>query len=180
MKTPLQLLKGLIRPVCYPLLRSGINLLDSYLTLFQRERFYQQLKSHGKDCLVQWPIQVSGHDRIVLGDKVTRASYVHMWGEGGISGGNRVMIASHTAITTLTHDYGSSPMNETLIEGSVVIEDDVWIGAHSVIVPGVTIGKGAVIGAGSIVTKNVEAFTIVAGIPARKLKSRNVKGETDD
>ncbi|WP_052483710.1 DapH/DapD/GlmU-related protein [Flavobacterium sp. MEB061] len=55
----------------------------------------------------------------------------------------------------------------------IVINDDVWIGANSVILPGVTIGTGAVIGAGSIVTKDVPEYSIVAGNPAKILKFRN-------
>lgn len=54
----------------------------------------------------------------------------------------------------------------------VIIEDDVWIGARVIILGGIRIKKGAVIGAGSVVTKDVEPFTVVAGAPARKIKER--------
>jgi len=52
----------------------------------------------------------------------------------------------------------------------VVIENDVWIGAGSIIMPGITIGKGAVVGAGAVVTKDVQPYTVVAGVPARPIK----------
>jgi len=168
-----------IKFVFYPLLRRVILKLDLFSTNIQREELLNRLKRHGKDCSIQWPIQVSGPECVEFGDNVSLASYVHIWGQGGITIGDRVMIASHTAITSLTHDYDQYHMYNTLIKGHVTIEDDVWIGAHAVIVPGVTIGKGAVIGAGSVVTKNVEPFTIVAGIPARELKRRNVNGEIE-
>jgi acetyltransferase-like isoleucine patch superfamily enzyme len=58
-------------------------------------------------------------------------------------------------------------------KGRIVIEDDVWIGANAVILDGVTIREGAVIGAGSIVTKDVPSFSIVAGNPARVIKQRS-------
>lgn len=54
----------------------------------------------------------------------------------------------------------------------VVIKNDVWIGAHSIIMPGVTIGNGAIVGAGAVVTKNVPDYAIVAGVPAKVIKYR--------
>jgi acetyltransferase-like isoleucine patch superfamily enzyme len=58
------------------------------------------------------------------------------------------------------------------VKSKVRIEDDVWIGANSIILPGVTIGEGAVIAAGSIVTKDVLPFSIVGGVPAKLIKMR--------
>ena len=55
---------------------------------------------------------------------------------------------------------------------TVIIEDDVWIGARVIILPGKIIGKGAVIGAGSVVTKDVAPYSVVAGNPARKISNR--------
>ena len=54
----------------------------------------------------------------------------------------------------------------------IVIGEDVWVGAHAIILAGVKIGKGAVIGAGSVVTKDVEPYAIVAGVPAKFIKFR--------
>jgi chloramphenicol O-acetyltransferase type B len=59
-----------------------------------------------------------------------------------------------------------------------VIQDDAWIGAGSIILPGVTIGEGAVVAAGSVVTKDVPSYTVVAGVPARPIKRIDLeKGE---
>lgn len=55
---------------------------------------------------------------------------------------------------------------------AVVIEDDVWIGTRSIILPGVRIGKGSIIGAGSVVTKSIAPYSIVGGVPARVIGSR--------
>jgi maltose O-acetyltransferase len=60
-------------------------------------------------------------------------------------------------------------------EKPVVIGNDVWIGAGVIILSGVTIGECSVIGAGAVVTKNVEPFTIVAGVPARKIKDVKIE-----
>lgn len=67
---------------------------------------------------------------------------------------------------------GSSIFNDIFSKGSIIIEDDVWIGANVIILSGVTIGRGSVIGAGSIVTKDVPRYSIACGNPARVIKSR--------
>jgi len=56
------------------------------------------------------------------------------------------------------------------IKGFVFLEDDCWIGAGTIILPNVIIGKGALIGAGSVVTKNVEPYSVVAGVPAKLIR----------
>ncbi|WP_348227650.1 acyltransferase [Trichocoleus desertorum] len=139
----------------------------------RKREIIRKLKACGRGIVFQMPIHINGLNNVELGNYVSIAAYVHIWGEGGVKIGNRVMIASHTAITSLTHDYNQADMHTTLIKGMVVIEDDVWIGTHSVIMPGISIGKGAVIGAGSVVTKDVEPNSIVFGIPAKHYKFRN-------
>ena len=57
-------------------------------------------------------------------------------------------------------------------KGKIIIRDGVWIGANAVILPNVTIGKGAIVGAGAVVTKDVDDFDIVGGVPAKKIASR--------
>lgn len=90
--------------------------------------------------------------------------------------GNNVMMGPNVSIFTKNHifDRMDIPMNLQGMsdERSVVIEDDVWIGANVIILPGVTISKGSIIGAGAVVTKNVPEYTVVGGNPAKLLKYR--------
>lgn len=90
--------------------------------------------------------------------------------------GSNVMIAPECYIYTQNHNFNrlDIPMCEQGISKAkpVIIGDDVWIGIRVTILSGVKIGQGAVIGAGSIVTKNVEPYSIVAGNPARIVKFR--------
>lgn len=89
----------------------------------------------------------------------------------GLHIGKNVNLSSEVAIWTLQHDF-DSPTFATK-GGMVDIGDRAWISFRATILPGVTIGEGAVVAAGSIVTKDVEPFDVVAGIPARKIASRN-------
>lgn len=97
-----------------------------------------------------------------------------------ISIGNDVMIAPAVTIRDTDHAFArlDIPMNKQGITSSpVVIDDDVWIGHGAVILKGVTIGKGSIVAAGTVVTKDVAPYSIVAGIPAKLIKSRNSKSE---
>ena len=90
--------------------------------------------------------------------------------------GKNVMMGPEVIIYTIghKHDRVDIPMNEQGSENEkpVYIDDDVWIGRRSIILPGVHIGKGCIIGAGAVVTKNVPDFSIVGGVPAIIIKKR--------
>lgn len=90
--------------------------------------------------------------------------------QGGLEIGNHTDIASEVMIWTSQHDIHDPEFKA--IEKKVLIGDYVFIGPRSIILPGVTIGNGAIIAAGSVVTKDVEPFTIVAGTPAQKIGER--------
>lgn len=85
--------------------------------------------------------------------------------------GSDVSIGPEAAILTLGHDPQSPEFTDR--GGEVIIGDQVWIGYRAVILPGIKIGDGAVVGAGSVVTKDVAPFAIVAGNPARQIGQRN-------
>ena len=85
--------------------------------------------------------------------------------------GANVSIGPEAAILTLGHDPQSSDFD--LRGGDVVIGDRVWIGYRALILPGLTVGEGAVVATGAVVTKDVEPFGIVAGNPARVIGQRN-------
>lgn len=84
--------------------------------------------------------------------------------------GSDVSIGPEAAILSLGHDPQAPDFADR--GGDVIIGDRVWIGYRATILPGISIGEGAVVAAGAIVTKNVEPFTIVAGVPARKIGQR--------
>ena len=124
----------------------------------------------GKRLQTQRPFVILAPRQVEFGDDVSFNAYLHIWGTGGVTIGNRVMIASHVAITSATHDAAAPIMKYTSVYRPVIIDDDVWIGAHCVILPGVHVGRGAVIAAGAVVTHDVPPESIVAGVPAKVIK----------
>lgn len=130
------------------------------------------LRSFGKDASVQLNCRFLNGRKVTVGERNIinfgslldgRRYEIHI--------GNDVSIGPEATILTLGHDPQSSVFADR--GGDVVIGDRVWIAYRAIILPGVTIGEGAVIAAGAVVTKNVEPYTIVAGNPARYIKKRN-------
>jgi acetyltransferase-like isoleucine patch superfamily enzyme len=112
---------------------------------------------------------------LILGDDVDLALEVLIVTSGGVSIGNRTLVGYRTQILSTNHIIPAVPgriFGSGHIKKFVTIGDDVWIGSNCIVLPGVTIGSGAVVGAGSIITKDVPKNTIVAGNPARIIRSR--------
>ncbi|WP_282097906.1 DapH/DapD/GlmU-related protein [Pseudodesulfovibrio sp. zrk46] len=112
-----------------------------------------------------------------IGDDVYLNKNVQLGSDGGgkVVVGSHVMFGPNTVVVTAIHnnDRLDIPMRrQGMTYDSVIIEDDVWIGANVVVLPGVTIGQGAIIGAGSVVTSDVEAFSVVGGVPAKLIRKR--------
>jgi acetyltransferase-like isoleucine patch superfamily enzyme len=118
---------------------------------------------------------------IHLGDNVEVGPYTVLWGGGGITIGNDVHIGTHVHITSMEGDHipphvqdAFEPLNIT--RAPVTIGDHVLIYSHAVIVPGVTIGHHAAIGAGAVVTEDVPPYALVGGVPARVIRYNNSNG----
>ena len=94
--------------------------------------------------------------------------------QGGIEIGDGSLIGHNTTIATLNHDFDPAK-RQNLTPSPVKIGKNVWIGSDCTILPGVTIGDGAIIGAGSVVVKSVPANTIAVGNPARVIKEIEVQ-----
>ena len=119
------------------------------------------------------PFHTDCGKNIKLGKNVFINSCCRFQDQGGITIGNNVLIGHNTTIATLNHDINPKKRGN-LTPSSVIIGDDVWIGADCTILPGVKIGDGAIVGAGSVVTKDVPANHIAFGNPARIIKEIEV------
>jgi len=120
-------------------------------------------------------IKLSPGTNLILGDQVDLAWGVLITTGGGVEIGDRTLVGYNTQIFSANHVIPPRPQ-QIFISGhekkKVTIGKDVWIGAGCIILPGVTVGEGAVVAGGSVVTKDVAPFTIVGGNPAKVIKER--------
>ena len=116
--------------------------------------------------------RLMGDPLITFGDNFYANAHCHFYGE--ITFGDNVLIGPKTVIWTRDHgiEKGHLIRKQPHIKGSVQVGNDVWIGANVTILKNIRIGNGAVIAAGSIVTKDVPEFGIAAGNPAKVMKYR--------
>lgn len=117
---------------------------------------------------------------LVIGNNVGIAQNCFIQVRGFVSIGSNVMFGPNVSIFSENHGFENTeiPMiKQATIRKGVVIEDDVWLGTQSVILDGVTIGKGSIVAAGAIVNISVPPYSIVAGVPAKIIKSRIISTE---
>lgn len=141
----------------------------------------------GKNCRIEVTVREIDYSKkkkiIEFGDNIVMNNSVHIGAKYSIKIGNNVLIASNVFISDHNHgnysdpEIHSSPLtppNKRPLFGKAVnIEDDVWIGEFTAILPGVNIGKGSIIGSMSVVTKSIPAYCIAVGTPARVIKKYN-------
>lgn len=140
--------------------------LDHWCQRRRRDVICRQWAHCGQDVSLQQPVVINGPDHLRVGDRVSINAFVHIWAQGGVTIGDDSLIASHVAITSLTHALTAAKYRDVTESKPVEIGRNVWVGSHAVILPGVKIGDNAVIGAGAVVTRDVAAGTVVTGIPA--------------
>lgn len=130
----------------------------------------------GQRCIIHPGAMFLPYDGFIkLGDDCSVNPFTILYGHGGLTIGNGVRIATHTVMIPANHIYldPETPIfKQDVTMKGIFIEDDVWVGCNVTILDGVRICKGAVIGAGSVVTKSVAPYTVVGGSPAKPIKTR--------
>ncbi len=120
-----------------------------------------------------WGLKLCGFNignKVYLGEDVIIASVISEK-SCELDIGNRVAIGPRVTLILSSDANWSNLMNHIeYIKSFIVLEDDCWIGAGVIIMPGVTIGKCSIVGSGAVVTRDVPPYTVVAGIPAKKIK----------
>lgn len=114
-----------------------------------------------------------GH--VTLGNDCFIGAYAILNGHGGLTIGNNVLIAGHCHIVAGNHrfeDTHTPMMAQGIDSRGIVIEDDVWLGAGVKVLDGVRIGTGSIVSAGAVVTRDVEPYSIMGGVPAKLIRMR--------
>jgi len=117
----------------------------------------------------------SNQGELIIGNNVRLNTNVHINASGGkVTIGDDVLIAPNVVIRCCDHDFKRScKINEQAhLKGEITIGDDVWIASNAVITANVSLANGTVVAAGAVVTKSTEPYSIVAGVPARKIGER--------
>lgn len=138
-------------------------------------RFFYRLAGVkiGNSSIIHMGTRFYNPRNIKIGNDTIIGEKAVLDGRGEIQIGNHVDIASEVMIYNSKHDVDN--VDFIAVSKPVIIEDYVFIGPRAIILPGVQIGKGAVVAAGAVVTKNVEPMTIVGGVPAKQIRKRGVK-----
>ena len=157
-------------------------MLPGYLKKEREKIKTRKLKERLKSCGQK--VYLDASTVLRYPENISIDNFVHIqpdckfFGGGGIEIGRGTMIARDVQILSQNHMYDAHdlkylPFDERVVDEPVYIGEYVWIGACALIVPGVTIGDGAVIAAGSVVTRDVPKCAVVGGNPARILKYRD-------
>lgn len=155
------------------------RLKDKAISTYQLSRI-----RHGIGCEIRGGAS-SFQGNIIFGDYVTIGTNSNFMATGAdLIIGNKVLFGPHCFIITGNHQINRIGLYITDVtqkteccDEPVVIEDDVWIGAGTIILKGVTISKGSVIGAGSVVTKSTRPYSVNAGNPCKEIKMRFTEEE---
>lgn len=128
----------------------------------------------GKGVHVYPGVKIWAPWNLELNDQCGIASGVELYSQGKIFVGKKVVISQGSYICTGTHDYTDSGF--PLYTMPITIKDNAWVASFSFIHPGVTIGEGCVVGARSVVTKDMPDWMVCSGFPCKPLKPREMKG----
>lgn len=139
----------------------------------------------GARCLIKQFAQIMSYPGgvVEIGSDSSVNPFCVLYGHGGLSIGSKVRIATHTVMIPANHrfeDPDKPITNQGLVRKGITIADDVWIGANCTICDGVSIGTGSVIGAGSVVTRDIPPMTVAVGVPARPVKERRQMAHSVD
>lgn len=137
---------------------------------------HRYLKNFGKLSYISTNVRLLSPGRISIGQNVGIARDVNIDGRGGIEIGDFSIIGFESVLLTSTHNSSNKEIpiaKQGMYSKPVKIGKDCWIGLRVTVLPGIEIGEGCIVGANSVVTKNIPSYCVVAGVPARIIRKRD-------
>lgn len=162
----------------YSFISNIFNIIINIMPFFVRYIVFKCLfSSFGSNIYIDYNCYFRYYSKITIGNDVTINRGCRFFGshhnkDAIIRIGNNVAIAPDVSFFSASHDYTQLNLPDTA--KSIIIKDNVWIGGRSIILPGVTIGEGCVIGAGSVVSSNIPDWSVAVGNPAKVIKQRKI------
>lgn len=164
-----------VRFIVYNLFLKSYEFPKPYMSLLRAAYWRQRMERVGFGTKFGANVRIECPEKIVVGNNVFVTYNVVLDGRGGLTIEDDTLIGFESTIITNTHKF-EDPNIPVRLQGSmsqpVKIGNDVWLGTRVIVLPGVTIGKGAIIGSGSVVTKDIPDFSIAAGAPAKIIGKR--------
>lgn len=163
--------------VTYEMVMSIVLALPRYKILLLVKKYFLSAVGAkiGRGVVIYPGVWITPGRNLVIDDEVDLARDVIITTSGGVSIGKRTLVGYRSQILSANHRITQKgipfPVSGDVYK-PVIIGADVWIGANCVITPGVTLGDGVVVAAGSVVTHDFAAFSIIGGVPAKVIKMR--------
>ena len=148
-------------PIIWVYNRFFTNAVDDVMGCYWKTQVWRK----GKDLRIHGKIKILQPDKLVIGDYCRIGKDTFLFCYGGLTMGNNVQFSRNITVYTANHNFKSDvlPYNHEYLVGPVTINDNVWIGMNVSILPGVTIGKNAIVGMSAVITKDVPDNAIVVG-----------------
>ena len=170
-KTLFQIIKEYIAGIVFCTIRV-VGIIPSFkIRAFLYKNIF--LMKVGENTKIRGFVEFSALWNIEIGENTMIGQECKFDDRNGLYIGNNVNISDSTAIWTEQHDINDTNFNCNDKGGKVIINDRVWLDFRSIILPNINVGEGVVLGSGAIATKDLDEYSLYAGIPAKKIKERN-------
>lgn len=146
--------------------------MDKFFELYRsylQAKLAKSLRFCGARVSISPDARIWGTHGVTLEDDVGINAFTHIFGAGGVHIGARTSISTLCSIASITHSERIATRRHG-IEAAVVIEEDCWLGTGAIILPGVRIGRGSIVGAGAVVTRDIPPLSLAVGVPARVVR----------
>jgi len=132
-------------------------------------KLVRDLRFCGARVSISPDARIWGTAGVTLEDDVGINAFTHIFGAGGVHIGARTRISAGCSIASITHSEQIATRDRGIL-APVVIEEDCWLGTGAIILPGVRVGRGGIMGAGAVVTKDIPPLSLAVGVPARVVR----------